>query len=451
MLHRIRAFVLGRQNKNGKLKNWAASFIAHSAAFGLVSPAFAFVDSPGVASPDGQSFSVNVHEFAIYCPPSWPISIGFDCSLGIYAVLRASTNSASPEDDGTILCLGVPGTVCPAGVRTVTGLPPNNPNPSSATVWIELWNSSQEFWGFGGDDVTGPMTITLAPCPPGQVRNPVTGRCEGSYTIKLENPATPVTTGTLAEVEPGKSVALVAQVYDENNVRVPGISVTLQSKVAAYSGGHQHDDTIRHTQHAGAVPATVASGTSFTFTAPAPAGDHTITAKCVDGSCGEDTGKVWVGHKGLQSLTTFSVYRLIGDTSTHPDNHYLTLTAASRVAVLAAFYQAKYPTQAVLHLNDASLERGGIFDLYPESSPNWKGPHFQHCRGTVIDIRANGAGGALDITSKNDPMIKEIKKLGGIVGADPVWEVPADKDNNELWNLRHFHTKLMGQERIQCP
>jgi hypothetical protein len=411
---------------------------ALSSAFGLVATAFAFVDSPGVSSPDGRSFSVNVHEFAIYCPPSWPVSIGFDCNQGIYAVLRGDTDTARypNRDYGTILCFGVPGTVCPAGIRTVSGFPPNIPNPTSAVVAIELWNSAQEFWGFGGDDVTGPMTIALAPCPPGQVRNPVTGQCEGRHTIKLENPGIPATTGALAEVEPGKPVALVAQVYDENNVRVPGISVTLQSEVTAYSGGHQHDDTIRHTQHAGAVPASVASGNSFTFTAPALAGDHTITAQCADNSCGTASGSVWVGIRGLVSIPSSGFWNLIPNADAgHPANKHLTGEAFGKLTELARLYtQVYFPLNTpVLQLNDASLERGGLFDLGPNYGYTyWNPQHHEHRRGSVIDIQANGTATA--IPEKN---FKDFQKL-----LDKLkMSVNPEKLNKPGG---HFHVRLNG-------
>lgn len=277
--------------------------------------------------------------------------------------------------------------------------------------------------------------------------------------------------GTL-DIEPAqRTQPIFAYVYNGNTgAAVPDASVEIAATVSEKSGGHAHlasrpkGDLIAIAPHTGKSGddgvlkgTTAANGEMlFQFKAPVVAGDHGITARCTDRDCGEASGAILVGHKGLQSLTTSSVYRLVGMKDAHPDNHYLTLTAASRVAVLAAFYQAKYPSQAVLHLNDASLERGGIFDIYPEASPNWKDPHLQHCRGTVIDVRANGVDGALNITSDNDPMIQEIKDLGAIVGADPRWEVPkvtnpATGQKEERWDLRHFHTKLMGQEGIQCP
>jgi hypothetical protein len=40
----------------------------------------------------------------------------------------------------------------------VRGFPPGTTTQaSSALVGIEFWNASQEFWGFGDDEVIGPI------------------------------------------------------------------------------------------------------------------------------------------------------------------------------------------------------------------------------------------------------------------------------------------------------
>lgn len=281
------------------------------------------------------------------------------------------------------------------------------------------------------------------------------------YTIKLSqgnstpDPGAPI----LASVEPGNSGGLVAKVFDESNQLVPNVNVKLETTVQANSGGHQHDGNrpqglLSNGVSAGTVVEgnTGIDGMAFTFLAPAIAGDHKIIATCTDRTCQqEEADTVWVGVKGLQSLSSTDVYRLVGQNSAHPDNHYLTVTAASRIAILATLYRARYPRLAPLHLNDASLERGGIFDI----GRDWRSPHFQHCRGAVVDIRANGADGALNITSNSDPMIQKITELAARVGVQPVWEVPKSKDSNgrfvDQWDVRHFHTKLTEQEGLQCP
>ncbi len=278
-------------------------------------------------------------------------------------------------------------------------------------------------------------------------------------------------TAVLTSIEPGKSTNFIAQVYDQNNQLVPNVGIRLVLEARQNSGGHHHgDDTVaaRTGTLAGQQARTGNTGAngggfSFTYNAPGVAGDYKITASCTDGkNCkqeGADT--VWVGHKGLQPLNDNSVYILLPNDNDpqHPDNHDLTLAAASRMAVFAALYHGKYPDLSVLQLNDASLERGGIFDL----RHNWKTPHHEHCGGTAIDIRANGANGALDITGDGvhmtddgtvhpvDPMIDKLQTIARVAGADAVWEVPKDSSGNFVWNTRHFHTRLIGQEGLTCP
>jgi len=57
---------------------------------------------------------------------------------------------------------------------------------------------------------------------------------------------------------------------------------------------------------------------------------------------------------------------------------------------LAELYRARFPNDPELRLNDASLERGGLFDIkYPARTQWWTPPHKTHRRGSDIDIRAN--------------------------------------------------------------
>ena len=139
-----------------------------------------------------------------------------------------------------------------------------------------------------------------------------------------------------------------------------------------------------------------------------------------------------------------NVYELIGETNTHPNNHFLTPVALSRITFLAALYNAEFPSNSILHLNDASLIHGGLFDV---GSTRWAPPHHEHCRGTEIDIRANDAQGAIPSTPQHQT---EFAALARVVGAQAIFEIPTDRDDNPLRNLRHFHVRVMG-ERPQCP
>jgi hypothetical protein len=262
------------------------------------------------------------------------------------------------------------------------------------------------------------------PYTPSDIKNRC-GNTSNSYTIKLSADGDPAADGNLADVEPGKTASLKAVVYDQQNNGVDGATIRLVVDVDARSGGHIHDDPARHSQHMGKLAPTGASGGSveqdgkmltggagtegleFTFTAPAVSGDHKITATCTDGRTCTQEGpdKVWVGVKGLipippiPDLLPQATYQLnesdgrpVGSTDSHPDNHYLTPEAVTKLWNLGFRYSMiEFPNYPLLHINDASLERGGLFDLSGNWTPRPSG-HHEHRRGTVVDIRANGGG-----------------------------------------------------------
>lgn len=285
--------------------------------------------------------------------------------------------------------------------------------------------------------------------------DPITGAAvcpSSSLTIKLVPRDTAAESATtLASVEPSKTTNLVAYVYDQRGGSVSSAKVKLQVDVIPNSGGHQHHDAVRNTEHMGKLASgtgavaqngkvltgsTDGGGFTFSFTAPLPAGDHKITASCTDRTCtqqGPDT--VWVGIKRLLPIPTAStVYLLENRDTNHPDNHYLTRDAEARLLALADLYRQQFPNDPVLHLNDASLERGGLFDIQYSGRGTtwWTPPHEEHRRGTVIDIRANNQPGATP--SKNH---KEFKQLASDLGAEAQLHSPGIAN-------QHFHIRLMG-------
>lgn len=282
------------------------------------------------------------------------------------------------------------------------------------------------------------------------------------YFIKLA-PRTgfPKSSAIVASAEPGKTTNLVAYVYNQKGQSVSSAKVKLEVDVVPNSGGHQHDDDRRHTEYMGKLASgigtvtqngkvltgvTDASGLAFTFTAPLPAGDHKLKATCTDRTCtsqGPDT--VWVGIKGLLPIPTAStVYLLENRDGQHPNNHYLTSEAEDRLLRLADRYHQRFPADPVLYLNDASLERGGLFDIYYNFTDAngvqhernaegwWKPPHEEHRRGTVIDVRANQAAGA--IPSRNHRVFMQFARD---IGADAGLHSPGTAN-------QHFHIRLMG-------
>ncbi len=277
-----------------------------------------------------------------------------------------------------------------------------------------------------------------------------------TFTIKLFS-----TTGTaqeanaLADVEPGLVVTgLVAKVHDQNGQLVPNVDVKLEVKVMANSGGHQHDDDARHTKYMGKLISpqgtttengkvltgnTGTFGLPFTFQSPEfpnnPAGDHTITASCTDRTCTQQgPNQVWVGIKFLVSIpnatdiTGSAQYVLIGADNHHQNNHYVSSAALAQLDKLTYQYRQEFLNDPPLHLNDSSLERGGVFDI----QGSWAPPHAEHRRGFVIDIRANSAPGA--IPAKN---FRSFQMLLRSLGMSYEFEDPGTPN-------QHYHVRLLG-------
>jgi hypothetical protein len=85
----------------------------------------------------------------------------------------------------------------------------------------------------------------------------------------------------------------------------------------------------------------------------------------------------------------------------------------------------------LMHLNDASLKWGGKFDI----KGKWAGKHNEHRHGTVIDIRANSASGAIP-----PELTMSFKKIAKDFGVGAHLEYDSDPA------LRHFHTRLLNRK-----
>lgn len=179
---------------------------------------------------------------------------------------------------------------------------------------------------------------------------------------------------------------------------MPNVDVKLEVTVEANSGGHLHDNSRpRGLLSNGAQVGTEVTGITggdgmpFTFSAPAPAGDHKIKATCLDRDCTQEgPDKMWVGIKNLQSLQAYPSYVLIMPNAdqNHPSNHYVTGRTQEKIQGLATAYHKRFPVDPLLYLNDSSLIRGGVFDLAANWSSQPRG-HSTHQRGTDIDVMAN--------------------------------------------------------------
>ncbi|MDE0018550.1 MAG: hypothetical protein OXU51_20365 [Candidatus Poribacteria bacterium] len=110
------------------------------------------------------------------------------------------------------------------------------------------------------------------------------------------------------------------------------------------------------------------------------------------------TSAIWVKIPSLVNLAQFSGnWMRVGQTNTHPDNHYVTNEVATALRRLAKDWRKywndlpkaerdKYDTSVgTLHINDCSLKLGGLFDI----NANWSPSHNTHRTGFDTDIRTD--------------------------------------------------------------
>lgn len=301
--------------------------------------------------------------------------------------------------------------------------------PTAVVIEFPYWA-----WVCPSDSYRLEIPLCVAVAPPDQQRFTVSLSGDGSSSG-----------GRLADVEPGKPTGILrAKVHCKGDI-VANVPVRLEVSVSANSGGHSHHDNNRPKGllSSGFAAGTVVDGYTgtdgmpFTFLAPAPAGDHNIKATCLDRPCTQEGPEtVWVGIKGLVPLSGSGSYQLVGYTASHPSNsHNLAIGVSGLVRTLANIYRSRFPTDPVLHLNDASLERGGLFDSDAHKGKPWQPPHSTHRKGTDIDIRWNPT--KHPTTSIPDRNVNKFKKqvldLGGKA-------VPAYVGTDN----QHFHVEFGG-------
>lgn len=301
----------------------------------------------------------------------------------------------------------------------------------------------------------------------------------GAFVIRLpQNYTITLSGGSQAEPSKGADITplpIVATVIDQSTGQptTKSVKVRISLKVAPTSGGHDHGDSTRlrgGIANVGTCPsdATCWSETSpanngvvvFNFNAPEASGTHTITATC-DGCSNTATKTVNVKVDGLNPIPVLPFYALVetnGDVigakaGWHTDNHNLTSAAAAVLTKIAVnyrfnpqFYLRDPATNAisfppVLHLNDASLPWGGVYDICarPNACPDmgivaWYKPHAEHRRGTVIDVRANGADGSIP-TSNMEAFKRYLRRT----------KLPFLQESIGTSN-EHFHIRLMKKK-----
>jgi hypothetical protein len=258
----------------------------------------------------------------------------------------------------------------------------------------------------------------------------------GTYTLTL--------TPSQATIETGKSYTFTATVTNQDGgVPSQPIPVSVKVDVDPTSGGHDHGEAYAKRDKGAISPTGGANLLNITFTSTEVSGTHIITATCDLCTNGPQTAKADVKVDGLEIIPSSPFYVFIGETDKHTDNHYLTREAAAVLWRIAVSYQVEQQFKLqdpatgkftvippVLHLNDASLKWGGLFDI----PGKWMNPHAEHRRGTVVDVRANNLDTA--IPSQN---FKEFESLAADFGADAHFESPSIE-------RRHVHLRLLGRE-----
>jgi hypothetical protein len=93
---------------------------------------------------------------------------------------------------------------------------------------------------------------------------------------------------------------------------------------------------------------------------------------------------IFVTVPNLIMLNNSTSIKLIGATTTHPQNHYGTRGLVSALKSLGADFYEKFGKP--LMVNDMSLLNGGLFDI----NGDWTTPHVEHRDGTNADVRSAG-------------------------------------------------------------
>ncbi len=169
-----------------------------------------------------------------------------------------------------------------------------------------------------------------------------------------------------------------------------GCTVNLSVEPAEYSGGHSHygnrpkgsvaPDSISFSD--GEVGVKTAK-----YIPSEVAGIEKIIAEIEGGGQSEEFG-IEVRVPRLSSMAGGNYYRLTGQTTTHPINHYGTEYTVEKTQLMAKDFYKLFG--ATLGINDMSLQWGGLFDIGPPYGSYWIPPHKSHRKGTSVDVDRQG-------------------------------------------------------------
>lgn len=92
-----------------------------------------------------------------------------------------------------------------------------------------------------------------------------------------------------------------------------------------------------------------------------------------------------VAVENLSELHGSDDYSVVGQTTTHPGNHWGTELAVTNLPLIAHDYLSQFPGADILRYNDMSLVHGGKFDF---DGSNWCSScaHQEHRIGINCDV-----------------------------------------------------------------
>ncbi|MFC1569049.1 hypothetical protein ACFL4L_02335 [bacterium] len=148
--------------------------------------------------------------------------------------------------------------------------------------------------------------------------------------------------------------------------------VMLRVEMILPSGGHDHTNQpqLALRGHLAAVGAANVEGDgqvtaqtdnqgiiTVIYTAPQFGGQYELIASAqVDGEYLEDRDTLTVRVPNLVELGAGNDYHLIGATNDHPDNHFAEQTVVTAMQDIATDWQAQFPNEHLVYINDMSLE-----------------------------------------------------------------------------------------------
>lgn len=261
----------------------------------------------------------------------------------------------------------------------------------------------------------------------------VLNRCGGQNgVVEVSNPAVTALDVVLMSVPPilpDDQTTLKAKVTCQG-VPVQNAQVQIGSQALNGSGGHRHDDDrprgyldgvkitaaqphiLRTTGADGTIDLPFAPGKDKRNEQIGISGLYEITAKAVGKPSNTARTVVDAGYPNLVKVVSDESLTVIGQTWPHFENSWATGATSLRLKLLAGTWRdllADYdPVDAFpacdpllpplvwpprLEVNDISLPRGGLFDVFGWDSQAgqmrgapWEPPHYTHRDGTVVDF-----------------------------------------------------------------